>query len=186
MPYVIKTESSNEAALTTPKLNISNTGTVPKTSETFAILLQCSGVIEAEIVFTITINVTVSSENVTSLVFNRKKVCLQYEKSATYISLDTVSPSSTHIFYIAVCCAAVLIILLAIMVTLYYVKDRKTHRAGGNARVPTTATTFLAVLPRNSANASSYDSFRRMPSYSLIDERSKDLQDKITELSVQK
>lgn len=102
--------------------------------------------------------------------------------------MDTVPrfSNSAHIFYIAVCCAALLIILLAIMVTLYYVKDRKSHRTGANARVATTTTTFLAALPRNSANASSYGSFRRMPSYSLIDERSKDLQDKIAELSVQR
>ncbi|KAJ8984292.1 hypothetical protein NQ317_009776 [Molorchus minor] len=51
----------------------------------------------------------------------------------------------------------------------------------------TTTTTFLATLPRNSVNVSSaYDSFRRMPSYSLIDERSKDLQDRIAELTVQR
>lgn len=185
LPYTIKTETSNEAALPTPKLNISNSGIIPKSTETFAVSLQCSGAVEEEVAITITINVTVSPENVTTLIFRRTKICLQYEKSATYISMDTVPrfSNSAHIFYIAVCCAALLIVLLTIMITLYYVKDRKSHRTGGNA---TTTTTFLAALPRNSANASSYGSFRRMPSYSLIDERSKDLQDKIVELSVQR
>lgn len=104
------------------------------------------------------------------------------------MSMDTMPrfSNSAHVFYIAVCCAALLIVLLAIMVTLYYVKDRKVHRGRTNSRVPTTTTTFLAALPRNSTNASSYGSFRRMPSYSLIDERTKDLQDKIAELSVQR
>lgn len=72
------------------------------------------------------------------------------------------------------------------MVTLYYVKDRKIQRTSENGSGPTTTTTtFLAALPRNAVNAS-YGSFRRMPSYSLIDERSKDLQDRIAELTVQR
>lgn len=106
-----------------------------------------------------------------------------------YVSMDSMPQfsNSTNIFYIAVCCAVILIVILAFLVTLYYIKDKKSRRSIESAGGPTTTTTtFLAALPRNSVNASSYGSFRRMPSYSLIDERSKDLQDRIAELTVQR
>lgn len=134
-------------------------------------------------------NITLTPENVTTLIFRRKKICLELEKSTTYISMDSMPQfsNSANMFYIAVCCAVLFILILALVVTLYYIKDNKTRRAAENRSGPTTSTTtFLAALPRNSVNDSSYGSFRRMPSYSLIDERSKDLQDKITELSIQR
>lgn len=189
LPYSIKVETSNSPALPPPKLNISSTGSIPNSAQTFTISLPCSGVVEAEVDITITINITVSHDNVTTLTFRRKKICLQFEKSTMYVSMDSMPQfsNSTNIFYIAVCCAVILIVILAFLVTLYYIKDKKSRRSIESAGGPTTTTTtFLAALPRNSVNASSYGSFRRMPSYSLIDERSKDLQDRIAELTVQR
>ncbi|KAJ8923848.1 hypothetical protein NQ315_010430 [Exocentrus adspersus] len=189
LPYAIKVETSNSLALPPPKLNISSIGSIPNSPQTFTISLPCSGVVEAEVDITILINITVSQDNVTTLTFRRKKICLQFEKTTTYISMDSMPhfSNSTSIFYIAVCCAVILIIILAFLVTLYYIKDKKSRRTvDGGGGATTTTTTFLAALPRNSVNASSYGSFRRMPSYSLIDERSKDLQDRIAELTVQR
>lgn len=158
-------------------------------AQTFAVSLPCSGTVEAEVDVTIVVNITVSYDNITMLVFRRNKICLKSEKSTTYISMDSMPQisNSVNIFYIAVCCAVLLSIFLACIVTVYYIKDKKARRETENPNGPrTTTTTFLAALPRNSVNASSYGSFRRMPSYSLIDERSKDLQDRIAELTVQR
>lgn len=95
--------------------------------------------------------------------------------------------NSSSIFYIAVCCAVLLICILGILITIYYIKDKKSRSTeSGGSGPTTTTTTFLAALPRNSVNASSYGSFRRMPSYSLLDERSKDLHERIAELTVQR
>ncbi|CAG9828829.1 unnamed protein product [Diabrotica balteata] len=187
--YELKVETSNSDALPLPTFNISNVGVIPNTVQTFQISLPCSGVIEGEVDIAIKLNVTLTSENVTTLIFRRKKICLELEKSTTYISKDSLPhfANSANIFYIAVCCAVLLIFILAFVVTLYYCKDNKIRRTTENGSGPTTTTTtFLAALPRNSLNASSYGSFRRMPSYSLIDERCKDLQDKITELTIQR
>ncbi|XP_056645612.1 tyrosine-protein kinase Drl isoform X2 [Diorhabda sublineata] len=187
--YSLQVYTSNPVALPPPKFNISDFGVIPNSVQTFQITLPCSGIVEAEVMITIKINITFSPENVTTLTFQRKKVCLELVKSTTYISMDSVPQftNSANIFYIAVCCAILLILILAFVVISYYIKDNKTRRTTENGSGPTTSTTtFLAALPRSSVNASSYGSFRRMPSYSLIDERSKDLQDKVTELSVQR
>ncbi|CAH1153725.1 unnamed protein product [Phaedon cochleariae] len=185
--YTIGIESSNPVAVPPPKLNISSSGSIPNSQQTFAISLPCSEGIEAEVHIIIRMNITFA-ENTTTLTFMRNKICLKPEKSTTYISMDSMPQfsNSVNIFYIAVCCAVLLIIILAFVVTLHYFKDKKIRRSHENESGPTTTTTtFLAALPRNSVNAS-YGSFRRMPSYSLIDERSKDLQDRITDLTVQR
>ncbi|CAH0562314.1 unnamed protein product [Brassicogethes aeneus] len=186
LPYTIITESSNLQALPTPKLNISSSGNVPTTVQTFAVSLPCSGTVSAEVDIKIIINVTISRDNVTSLKFQRHKICFEYENANTYVSIDSIPAysNSANIFYVAVLCALLLILTLAIFVAFYYVRDKKTRRPPETSNGPTT--TFLASLPRNSINTSSYGSFRRMPSYSLIDERSKDLQERITELTVQR
>lgn len=187
--YSLQVDTSNPVALPPPKFNISDVGVIPNAVQTFQITLPCSGIVEAEVMITIKMNITLTPVNVTTLTFQRKKVCLELVKSTTYISMDSVPQftNSANIFYIAICCAILLILILAFVVISYYIKDNKTRRTTENGSGPTTTTTtFLAALPRSSVNVSSYGSFRRMPSYSLIDERSKDLQDKITELSIQR
>ncbi|CAG9855051.1 unnamed protein product [Phyllotreta striolata] len=187
--YSIQVDSSNLAALPTPKLNISDAGVISNTVQTFQISLPCTGLVEAEVDIKIKMNIMLTPENVTTLTFRRKKICLELEKSTAYVSVDSLPPysNSVNILYIAICCAILFIFILVIVVTLYHVKGNKTRRSTENGSGPTTTTTtFLAALPRNSVNVSSYGSLKRMPSYSLIEERSKDLQDKITELSIQR
>lgn len=62
-----------------PVLNISRKGNIPIEVENFSIDMQCSGLKSAEVDVTITIEVTLNraSNNVTELVFRRKKICLQ-------------------------------------------------------------------------------------------------------------
>lgn len=71
-------ETSNSDDLPRPTLNISRSGNIPTEIETFSIDMQCSGLRMAEVDVTITIEVTLNraSNNVTELVFRRKKICL--------------------------------------------------------------------------------------------------------------
>lgn len=71
-------ESSDLEVLPRPTLNISRVGNVPTEIETFSIDMQCSGLRSAEVEVTITIEVTLNraTNNVTELMFRRKKICL--------------------------------------------------------------------------------------------------------------
>lgn len=79
--------------------------------------------------------------------------------------------------------AVVLILVLAASVITYYARNKKFRGARDDSSSGQAHTTF-ANAHRNPP--SSYGSFRRMPSYSLIDERSKDLQERIAELTIQR
>lgn len=70
--------TSDPAVLPRPTLNISRTGDIPTEEETFSIGMQCTGLRSAEVDVTITIDITLNraTNNVTELVFRRKKVCL--------------------------------------------------------------------------------------------------------------
>lgn len=59
-------------------MNISRTGNIPTDIETFSINMRCTGIQPAEVDVTITIEVTLNraTNNVTELVFRRKKICL--------------------------------------------------------------------------------------------------------------
>lgn len=187
LPYSISVETSNRAAIPYPKLNISSSGSVPTSTQTFAVSVPCTETIDAEVLISININVTFPGNNVTKLHLSRRKTCIN-ENLKPYASKNSLTfADSSSVFYIAVCCAVLLILVLGVLITIYYVTDKKNKVAKSSGTGPgTTTTTFLATLPRNSVNISSYASFRRMPSYSLLDERSKDLQERITDLTVQR
>ncbi|GJQ65748.1 hypothetical protein Trydic_g11932 [Trypoxylus dichotomus] len=187
LPYAINVDVSNPLALGTPQLNISNTGNIPTSSQIFSVSLPCSGVVVAEVNIVLVVNITLPNSNVTSLTFRRKKICRKIESlSNTHVSVDNISyPSnSVNIFYTAVGCAMFLITTLAFCVIVSYVngkKDRRDPNDTGQAHM-----TYVTNASRNPNSTSSYGSFRRMPSYSLIDERSKDLQERIAELTIQR
>jgi RYK receptor-like tyrosine kinase len=186
--YAINVDASNSpSVLLPPKLNITSTGSVPTSVQTFSVTLPCSGVLAGEVDVTITINITISHTNVTTLPFRRKKICakLENQSNSHVFVVDTAPPysNSVNIFYVAVFLALILIVILASVITTYYIKNKKTRRTTEGSSGP--STTFLTAMPRSTVNTS-YGSFRRMPSYSLIDERSKDLQERIAELTVQR
>ena len=81
LPYAIGVDVSNKEALDTPRLNVSTEGNVPTTPQTFRVALPCSGVKDAEVNVTLSINITLhrASNNVTALVFKRRKICLKGE-----------------------------------------------------------------------------------------------------------
>lgn len=204
---------SNEVALGKPYFNITNNGNVPTSTQTFSITLPCSGLIAAEVNVTIHVIITLNRKNVTRLSFRRKKICLKSDYDTQQINphqviIDTAptETSSANIFYIAVGCAVALIAVIAMFVPTYYVKNKKVRRQtdvlqesrNGSNSSGQAHTTFLSVdtpIPHNhfsgtSASScksgASYASFRRMPMYSVIDERSKDLHERIAELTIQR
>ena len=170
-----------------PKLNITSTGSVPTHLQTFSVTLSCSGTAAGEVNVTITLNITISHTNVTTLTFRRKKICTKVEMhSNNHVFIDTLptDSNSANIFYIAIASAVVLVVVLSTVVTMYYMKNKKTGGSTECNSGPTT--TFLTAIPRDTV-ITSYGSFRRMPSYSLTtDERSKNLQKRISELTVQR
>lgn len=185
LPYTINVETSNSVALNTPTLNISSTGIVPTSVQTFSISLPCTGVVEAEVDVVITVKINNAVGNTTTLAIKRKKICTKNENQAyTLVHVNPVQhrTNSANIFYFAVAFALILIKILTLFVVLYYVRNKKFRRSrednSGNDQV-----TFVTTH-RNTTNT--YGSFRRMPSYSLVDERSKDLQERISELTLQR
>lgn len=95
-------------------------------------------------------------------------------------TLPTYS-TSTSIFYVAIFSAIFVILVLTTVIATFYLRNKKNR----DTTVVNSGPTFLTAIPRTTVSTS-YSSFRRMPSYSLIDERSKDLQERITELTVQR
>lgn len=86
----------------------------------------------------------------------------------------------TPIFYAIFLTVLILLLCSTSFITIcctYYKKNKSLDVRTSN---------FVATVPRNTVNINSYGSFRRMPSYSLISERSKDLQERIAELTVQR
>lgn len=162
-----------------PQFNISLTGAVPTTLQVFSVSLPCSGAVKKEVTISIHVNITRTHFNSTTLELKRKKVCNKVVTTAP------VNSDSAKIFYFAVGCAAALIFLITICVVSRYVPAKKS-RHSSNDSSGQAQTSFLTAVPRNTTTTPSYGSFRRMPSYSLIGDRSKDIQDKISELTIQR
>lgn len=205
---------ANRAAISAATLNISWSGSVPVYVQTFSVTLPCSGHLAAEVDVTIAINITLNkaNNNVTQLLFRRKKICLEedtYHKvRGAHISIDTIPSETTsaNIFYVAVGCAVAVIAVITLLVATCYVRNNKGRRQGemlqesrnGSRSSAQAHTTFLSVdtaIPHTAftgtsgsscKSGGSYASFRRMPSYSMVDERSKDLHERITELTIQR
>ena len=79
LPYSVSLEVSNRGALPSPRLNMSLSGHVPTTPETWSVLLPCSGDVAAEVDVVLRVNVTLAGDNVTALTFRRRKICLKGE-----------------------------------------------------------------------------------------------------------
>jgi hypothetical protein len=81
LPYAIAVDVPNNDALGEPRLNVSTEGSVPTTVQTFRVALPCSGLKDAEVNVSLSVNITLhrASNNVTALVFRRRKICLKGE-----------------------------------------------------------------------------------------------------------
>lgn len=187
LPYNMHVETSDSAALTKPELNISTSGFIPTTLQVFSLSLPCEEGSSAEVDVLFTINITLTPMNTTSLTLKRKKICLKLDSlTNNYVLVDSMpsQPNGANIFYVAVGCALTLITIIALSVVTRYIQHKKARPVEDSSTRPHSS--FLPGPSRNAPTTSTYGSFRRMPSYSLIDERTKDIQERITELTIQR
>lgn len=188
LPYSIDVEISNPVALEVPKLNITNSGYVPNTKTTFSITVPCTQTFDAEIDITISVNITLTSN--LALKLRRKKICTKAENTTNTNSIN-LSPNrrnSAYIFYYAVISAVILAATIIVCVVGLHIRNNKQRRS---TEEPTTTQSFPSFLPpglRNHPVSSSYNSLRREPSYTLIEDRltPKGLQERISELTIQR
>ncbi|CAL4144161.1 unnamed protein product [Meganyctiphanes norvegica] len=125
-----------------PSINVSTTGTVPKEVETFRFDLPCTGLQNAELAFTLNINVTSNRPRnpPTSVYIMRRKVCLKgtsSEQFAPHIATqneEIVSkhhPLSAALYYIIAAvvafCFVSAIIILTILVRRWKMKEHMEH-----------------------------------------------------------
>ncbi|XP_018792765.1 PREDICTED: tyrosine-protein kinase Drl [Bactrocera latifrons] len=78
LPYSVNIITSEPFVLPRPMLNISRIGEIPLEPQTFAVSLKCSGTRDAEVEVTIAIEIILDrkTNNITDLMFKRKKICL--------------------------------------------------------------------------------------------------------------
>lgn len=78
LPYSVNIITSEPFVLPRPMLNISRIGEIPLEPQTFAVGLKCSGTRDAEVEVTIAIEIILDrkTNNITDLMFRRKKICL--------------------------------------------------------------------------------------------------------------
>ncbi|XP_065357599.1 tyrosine-protein kinase Drl [Calliphora vicina] len=78
LPYSLNIITSDPSVLPRPTVNISRIGEIPLEPQTFAIGMKCSGVRDAEVEVTIAVEIILDQQtnNITDLVFRRKKICL--------------------------------------------------------------------------------------------------------------
>nr|CAD7573656.1 unnamed protein product [Timema californicum] len=82
LPYVVKLKVSDNEALVAPLLNISHTGHIPVVAEAFMVSLSCSKAVDAEVDVILNLNISLNklANNITTLTFRRKKICLKGEE----------------------------------------------------------------------------------------------------------
>ncbi|KAF5306040.1 hypothetical protein FQR65_LT00755 [Abscondita terminalis] len=189
LQYNIQIDVTDHEVIDLPHLNISKSGVVPTNMQVFRVSLPCTGFVTAEANVAISINIALVP-NPVSLKIQRKKYCAQIESLVDHQTVDAVPirTSSAKIFYYAVICGGVLVTTSIMCIAGIYIKNSKQNRSSDEPPANQSITSFLPTAIRNPTTSSSYNSFRRVPSYSLIEERptSKDLQDRIAELTIQR
>ncbi|XP_031625418.1 tyrosine-protein kinase Dnt [Contarinia nasturtii] len=139
LPYKINIESSDLTVLPRPTMNISRLGSIPTDIETFSIDMQCSGLRSAEVDVTITIEVTLNraTNNVTELVFRRKKICLEVEPTEKIsntiddpLLLETMSVIAPTGLLTLIIGGVLALMLVLILISIAYCARSPTKRGG--------------------------------------------------------
>lgn len=134
LPYSINVVTSDPEVLPRPSMNISQIGEIPTFIQTFSIDLKCSGIRAAEVDVTISIEVILQRalNNVTHLVFRRKKICLLAEPEENSVDdpllLETVIPPPTGLITLIVSCVFALAVVIVLVLIVYCVKGSATKR----------------------------------------------------------
>ena len=133
LPYRINIATSDPTVLPRPQLNISRIGEMPQEIETFAIEMRCSGVRAAEVDVTISIEVTLNraNNNVTDLVFTRRKICLQSDVPENKLdnpTLLTSIPKPPNAVITLIVGGILAMILVAVLIAIAYCARGPTKR----------------------------------------------------------
>ncbi|XP_037959034.1 tyrosine-protein kinase Dnt [Teleopsis dalmanni] len=137
LPYSINVVTSDHSVLPRPAMNISQIGEIPTTVQTFSISLKCSGARAAEVDVTISIEVILNraQNNVTHLVFRRKKICfldaVEENKVDDPLLLETVVPPPTGIITLIVGSLVALALAVIIMLATYCIRSSEKHQNHG-------------------------------------------------------
>ncbi|XP_026758897.2 tyrosine-protein kinase Drl [Galleria mellonella] len=187
LPYKIDVQvMSNSEAMDIPAVrpNISTEGTVPTEPTTWKVDLPCTRTVAAEVEINIMLNVSTGSSS-TTLHFRRRKICLK-EPRRPAVRVDSISHASTSadIFYAGAGCAGGAILIAAVAAVACRARARKLRRARSDEQ------DAHAFLPDSSCkSAASYTSYRRptsLPAAAAAEERARDLQQRIAELTIQR
>ncbi|KAI8119409.1 Tyrosine-protein kinase Dnt [Lucilia cuprina] len=153
LPYSINVVTSDQAVLPRPTMNISQIGEIPIKVQTFSIGLKCSGIRAAEVDVTISIEVILNRalNNVTHLVFRRKKICLLAEEDETDMDdpllLETVVPPPTGFITLVVGCVLALALVLILLLAAYCVRGSTKRQNHGGQPMRTSSFQRLNTNP---------------------------------------
>ncbi|XP_034098545.1 tyrosine-protein kinase Dnt [Drosophila albomicans] len=148
LPYSLNVMSSDQEVVPRPALNVSGIGEIPTHIQTWSVALRCSGVRAAEVDITISLEVILnrSLNNVTHLVFRRKKICLLNENGDDLKQtlandqddpqlLETVLPPPTGLITLVVGVTVAMSAVCVLLVIAYCVRGaaakRQHHQHGG-------------------------------------------------------
>ncbi|XP_018325657.1 tyrosine-protein kinase Dnt isoform X2 [Agrilus planipennis] len=184
--YKVKVDSPEQVVLEKPVLNISATGLMPKGSQMFSVDIPCSGKQSGQSDILVSVTITLPSNNITNINIHRRKTCIETDVKANNILSDSesVNPGPAKMFYFAISCAVGFLFFFLVFLTSFYIRRKKFKKVSDN-NIDQSQSTFLHSS-RNPTAISSYGSFRRAPSYSLLEDRPKDIQERISDLTIQR
>ncbi|XP_044765971.1 tyrosine-protein kinase Dnt-like [Coccinella septempunctata] len=133
LPYILAVNYDGQEALLPPQMNISSTGVIPTSVQTFRVTFVCTGIKSAEIEVKLHLIVPSYDKmyNETSLIFRRNKICQRGTESVyrnDSIKLDPESlENATGSLYVAVACAVTMITLIVITTSAVCIKNKKVR-----------------------------------------------------------
>ena len=151
--YSISTSSSSSIILPNPSLNISSSGSVPQVTQIWSVSLKCSGLEPGEVVVTITVDIT-DQDNVTSLVFKRKKTCHMYtvadyqDYSAIVKDDDAGDKIPTHVVFFAGVGGGLFVLVLVLSLVIgTWLRSTSQQKHSGAGHETSKNTEYTALPP---------------------------------------
>lgn len=184
--YRLGFQVDNLAAMSPPKSSVPAQGEVPRSRSVFRVDLFCSGKMDAEVIVTMQLNLTIHANNFTVLNFKRRKTCYRRIEPVDpkapsfpnktlnrpmYESVNVTPTSSTRVFYISVgVCCAVIFLVAIVLAVLHLHSMKRVEMEGSESDAessqglsqPSTQTTqyLRADTPNNAAPVTIYPTLR--------------------------
>ncbi|XP_066158582.1 tyrosine-protein kinase Dnt-like [Euwallacea fornicatus] len=133
LPYIldVKYGPGNKGTLLPPQMNISSSGLIPTSVQTFSITMYCTGVRNAEISILIQLSVSTREKtNTTFVKFKRNKVCLKGIGNTQNESIR-LNPSyfgSSSDFAVACVLTLITLALFVVITSAYFIKRKKREQ----------------------------------------------------------